>query len=93
MRVYSVDPARYFPRNSNSDTLLSETTPVFAVPSDGGGTTSCPAFIEISLSTLPQLTGQQRIRVEIEPLVANKYWAVASVTHNDTQHVTVITPQ
>lgn len=38
---------------------------------------------------LPEL-----FRVEIEPLTANsQFWAIVSITNNDTQHFTLVTPQ
>lgn len=34
------------------------------------------------------------VRAEIEPLTEGlRYWAFVSVTNNETQHVTTITPQ
>ena len=43
---------------------------------------------------LPQLSGVSRARIEIEPLgEATRIWAFVSVTSNETQQVTTITPQ
>ena len=91
LRVYS-EGLSVLPGGA-SDTILYDTEPDFVIPHTGGGTDRCPATAQILLSTLPQLAGQTRIRVEVEPLTSGKYWAFASITHNETQHVTVITPQ
>jgi hypothetical protein len=94
LRFYGIDPTRDLPRDSRADTLLLETTPTFTIPTTGGGTATCPGFFEMSLSSLPALAGAQRVRVEVEPLDGTSdYWGFVSVTHNDTQHVTVITPK
>lgn len=38
--------------------------------------------------------GEQWLRIELEPASAGlRYWAFVSVTNNETQHVTTITPQ
>ena len=65
------------------------------------------AMIGNLVDAFPQLTNVQPIdlpplnyfrpaavRIEIEPLTADlRFWAFVSVTNNETQHVTVITPQ
>jgi hypothetical protein len=58
-----------------------------------------PSFAEIQnlgdvLPLLQEVTPSQRIRIEIESLVGDRQlWAFASVTHNETQFVTVVSPQ
>jgi hypothetical protein len=70
------------------DTLLAAMTPAFAMPPSS----AFPASAEIPLD-FPTPVGQ-RLRVEIEPLDGRQeYWGLVSVTHNETQHVTVITPE
>ena len=94
VRVFGLDPNRDFPRSSTDDTLLYETTPSFTVPATGGGFISCPGYYELALASIPALAGTQRVRIEVEPLDgAGDYWGFVSVTHNDTQHVTVIAPE
>lgn len=45
------------------------------------------------LDTFPQLRGAGPVRVELEPLTPGlRMWALVSVIHNETQHVTLITP-
>lgn len=41
----------------------------------------------------PQLAGHDRVRIEVEPPAGVHFWAFVSVTNNETQHVTLITPQ
>src|SRR5260370_32300719 len=44
-------------------------------------------------STLPELQGVDRVRIEITPATDGlRLWAFVSVTNNETQHVTVIAP-
>ncbi len=95
VRVYAVDPARASPDlgRPNPDRLLLELAPRFMMP-DADPFGFCPGYAEIALSGQPALADANRVRIEIEPLTnAKDYWAFASVTHNETQHVTVITPQ
>jgi hypothetical protein len=42
---------------------------------------------------LPQFTATERVRVEVQPVTEGvRFWAFVSVTNNDTQHVTTVTP-
>lgn len=91
LRVYS-EGLSVLPGGAG-DVVLYDSEPDFVIPHTGGGTDRCPATAQIFLSTLPQVAGESRIRVEIEPLTVGKYWGFASITHNETQHVTVVTPQ
>ena len=57
--------------------------------------TSLTAFQINSLTdTYPQLHGHETVRIEVQPAVdpPQPIWAFVSVTNNETQHVTVITP-
>lgn len=39
-------------------------------------------------------TGASRLRLSIEPLTAGlRFWAMVSITHDSSQHVTLVTPQ
>ena len=65
-----------------------------APPADGIG----PAFAELhDIDALyPQISGRGPFRIELGPMLEtadNRYWALASVTNNETQHVTLITPR
>jgi len=54
-----------------------------------------PAYAEISLrDRYPQLANGQPVRLEISaPRPDLLLWAFVSVTNNETQHVTTVTPQ
>ncbi|HEX6097620.1 MAG TPA: hypothetical protein VF432_14930 [Thermoanaerobaculia bacterium] len=54
-----------------------------------------PAFAEIgNIETFPELAGESTIWVEIVPLTAGmRTWGMISVTNNETQQVTIISPQ
>jgi hypothetical protein len=54
-----------------------------------------PGYAELfSLEQRPELAGYERVRIEIEPLDPSvKYWAMASITNNSTQMVTIVSPQ
>jgi hypothetical protein len=52
-----------------------------------------PAFAVINdlAAAFPQIAAEERIRVEVRP--NGRGWAFISITNNDTQQVTTITPQ
>lgn len=54
-----------------------------------------PAYAEISLNDrYPQLSGGQPVRLEIQAATTDlPLWAFVSVTNNETQQVTTVTPQ
>lgn len=55
-----------------------------------------PGYAEVYLSetSFPGIAGHERLRIELRPEPGDfGYWAFATVTHNETQHVTTITPQ
>ena len=55
-----------------------------------------PGSAEIGwlVSTFPQLTSSERVRIELTPVTPGlRFWAFVSITNNETQHVTTITPR
>lgn len=56
-----------------------------------------PAMLQIDLTEMfPELRTQERARLIIGPITSSRrirYWSFISVTNNETQHVTTITPQ
>lgn len=54
-----------------------------------------PAWAQVGdfVARHPQLAGNDRVRIEVEPQAGVRFWAFVSVTNNETQHVTLITPQ
>jgi hypothetical protein len=85
---------RFYPMNSA--TALHETTVKLRDAEAGAGSREFPLQPETTeldfLGNLPQLTGHDRVRIEIES-ATRKVWAYVSVTNNETQHVTVVSPQ
>jgi hypothetical protein len=56
---------------------------------------SIPAGAQINdlVAMFPHLRGADRFSVRIEPLDDTlRYWAMLTITHNETQHVTIIAP-
>ena len=52
-----------------------------------------PAFAMINdlAAAFPALAGTNRVRIEI--IAGDRAWAFSTITNNQAQHVTVITPQ
>lgn len=93
IRVYGVDPARDSPRTTNPDPLLFEREIVFSQQPTSTHELFHPNYAEIALSSEPALAGSPRMRIEVEPLTGEReYWGFVTVTHNETQHVTVLQP-
>jgi hypothetical protein len=53
-----------------------------------------PGFVEISaLDTIAEGQGYDRFRVDVQPITEGaRIWAFASITNNETQHVTIVAP-
>jgi len=93
VRIYRVNENASITSVQPPDELLQEFTPVFTVPNDEHSRFWFPAYAQIPLWTDPALVGADRIRIEVEPLDARQeYWGFVSITHNETQHVTVVLP-
>jgi len=54
-----------------------------------------PGYVELPdfALTIPELSGKERVYVEIRSDSALPFWGFISVTNNETQHVTTITPR
>jgi hypothetical protein len=92
--VYGV--ANDNPPNMRRDTDLGSTifalTDVSTVPSPTNVLT--PGFLQLSsLDAIASTAGFDRVRVDIEPVEAgSRLWAFASITNNETQHITIVAP-
>jgi hypothetical protein len=79
-----------------SATPLHTTTVTLRDAEVGAGSREFPMQPETTeidfLGSISQLAGHDRVRVEIES-ATRKIWAYVSVTNNETQHVTVVSPQ
>ncbi|HUP66558.1 MAG TPA: hypothetical protein VM557_14910 [Thermoanaerobaculia bacterium] len=51
------------------------------------------AAIHDLTGAFPQLQAFDHFHIRLTPLTGNVYWAMASITDNETQHVLLITPQ
>jgi hypothetical protein len=90
IRVYRIVPTTQFPDRAQPDELLGEHA--VALPSPAFGLKNVPAYAQIDLADLPA-SDATRVRLEIESATEGlKFWAMVSVTNNETQHVTLITP-
>jgi hypothetical protein len=99
IRTYEFEPTdgearvriRVFPLES--DVPAVETT--LSLLRYGVSVTENPRFAMIAdlRDAFPQLSALDRVRLEIAPASEGlRFWAFASVTNNETQHVTVIAP-
>jgi len=53
---------------------------------------SDPSFLSLDpLAAFPEMAGKQRMRLDI--ILSIRSWGFVTITNNETQHVTVITPQ
>jgi hypothetical protein len=95
VRFYALDPDGMLPGHDAADRLILEMPTRFAPPVSNGvvNPTHCPQYFEIALDQVPELANAGRIRIEVDSLDnARPYWAFVAVTHNQTQHVTLILP-
>lgn len=56
---------------------------------------AAPGYAEIGwlAAEFPQVNAFDKVRVQVRPLTADlRFWAFISVTHNETQHLTVLSP-
>lgn len=73
------------------DVPLAEITVPMSLLTDSDGMSQGLYFAVISELPLPA-DAPERLRLEIQTAIPTKYWAFASLTNNETQHVTVISP-
>jgi hypothetical protein len=105
LRIYDVDrdggavAIRYF---DNDGVLLAQESVQFIVPEGSQRPDGLfyygywyPGWAQVGdfVARHPQLAGNDRVRIEVEPPAGVHFWAFVSVTNNETQHVTLITPQ
>lgn len=81
----------------NPDVLLAEETVVMTVPPDAAVPEyeELPGYAELTgiVERHPVLASHPRIRVEVESSVEDlKIWGFLTITNNQTQHVTVVSP-
>jgi hypothetical protein len=99
LRIYDVDaqPNTIFRVDVFDDTaggfLASSQFNVRPNP-EGQASGTIPSSVEITDLRLnfPAIAGVDTVRVVVTPVATARFWAFASVTNNETQHVTTITP-
>jgi hypothetical protein len=85
VRIYSQDAG------TNPDVLLSTMELTAVTEGEPGMYAVYPAYADAAVEIAAQESGLARM--EIEPLTPKaRFWAVVSVTNNDTQRVTLVTP-
>lgn len=87
VRFYALDDAR---RRGHSEPLLAETEVTGST-----ATRIDPGYAELAAigQTFPAVAARDLIRVEVQPLdPAAIYYAFITVTNNETQHITTVTP-
>lgn len=97
VRVYGVKPETTNPIFGGSpgpDILLYETHVEFALPFGGWGTDGHPGFAELSLMGLYDAQDFTRVRIQVEAgSDSSRIWAFISLTNNETQQVSVVSPE
>ncbi len=99
IRFYRIDPAVTYPNQPTNpqpapDTLLAEKVITLQTEQRPESPTFDLGYAEVSdFAAIPELQGADRVRIQIIPATQSlRLWALVSVTNNETQHVTVITP-
>jgi hypothetical protein len=101
VRFYGVESAtgeaqvrvRAYPSTATAATLDEIVTLFYETPKPGDYRPTQPSY---SIFLLPPelTTDAQPLRVRVDAITPGlKFWAMASVTGNETQHVTLVTPQ
>lgn len=87
VRAYAISGAAY-PVDAVPDTTIFETT-VNLITGRGD---RLPGYAQLPLWDIPSLEGHERVRIEVIPEEGSLLWAFVSITSNETQHVTLVTP-
>jgi hypothetical protein len=106
LRIYEPDATGASVRvrvwgDDGNETLLGDETIVLAVPAynqrddANAGLPYSPGYAQLDFAAkFPSASQYPRLRIEVEPISdATRYWAFVSITNNETQHVTLVTPE
>lgn len=91
----NLDEAEFTVRILDQETnaMISERNVTASTPQQEGRRLQ-PGFVEIRDLLPPAVSQPSALRIEIQPLTAGSaFWAYVGITNNDTQQVTLITPQ
>lgn len=81
----------YAQETGTGNTVL-QTRDLTATSSDSGDFRLTPGYAQLGIEGLD--VNQKAVRIEVTPLTAgSRFWTFASITNNDTQLVTLVTPQ
>ena len=95
LRIYDMCGIGPFDRDCTNAPLVDTT---LELPNGGEESYTNPdhpgfAMIGDLANAFPQLAGQSRVRIDLDPVTADlRFWAFVSTAHNTTQQVTVVTP-
>ena len=95
LRIYDMCGTGPIDRDCSNTPLVDTTLPL---PNGGEASYTNPdhpgfAMIGDLAAAFPQLAGQSRIRIDLDPVTPDlRFWAFVSTTHNETQQVTAVTP-
>jgi hypothetical protein len=90
LRVFPMDSARAQVVLAERELDLGPAVPRF------GGVLIAPAYAQLGdmKSEFPGIGDEVTVRLEIVPVVPGTLiWAFTSITHNETQHITLVTPK
>lgn len=91
VRIYRISTTQWNPDESIVDPFVFE---VPLVLTGRGEDALVPGYAQLDLGPIQELSGLERIRVEVIATSPSlRFWAFVSVTNNETQHFTTITPQ
>lgn len=100
VRFYRIHPEIESPvaiarPNGPADALLAEEVIALRVDRRGDDRAYDIGYAELpTFASRTEFAGVQRVRVEVQPITpGTRLWAFMSVTNNETQHVTLVTPQ
>jgi hypothetical protein len=102
LRVYGVSATRqlvnlrFFAIRQHSDNVADGTTPIterqiaLVQPVDNRVQ---PSYYALDLGNqVPELAGNEAVRIDVVPETSDFVWAMVSITNNETQEITVVTP-
>lgn len=90
VRIFKIYPGVTLPlQGTIPDVLLGEHT--LQLPRGQSSTT--PGYAQLPLWLLAEVPDGTRLRIEVSPLTGGPIWGFVSVTNNQTQHVTAISPE
>jgi hypothetical protein len=94
LRIYDQTKDKPFP--IQTENLLVNTVLQLSLPASPGTQYDAipgSAVITDLIGAFPQLASAPLLRIVLDPVSSDlRFWALASVTNNETQHVTTITP-